>query len=360
MLIPIFRRLYKRVAKYRRKKYYIDLFNARMKSSRYHLSPDQERQMRSFYKENGGVKNLNPVCHRFYSEKTGYFFPEYIPDYLHCEVIDPFFNDWSAANKIDNKCYYQVYLPEIRQPWTYAMRINNIWFLNDFSNVVEKKAAISSFQKKEVFIKIATDSYGGHGVKYIPNGTPIGEIEKIVDSMAGDLVIQEKIIQHPELMRLNASSVNTVRVISLLSSDGMKVKIYSSILRMGINNAVVDNASSGGITCGILPDGKLKNKAFSADGVCYDEHPNSRIHFEEITVPNYNKIRALVKMYHPRFPHFRLISWDFAIDQSGEPVLIEVNLCDGEIDFHQLNNGPLFGKDTSMILQEVFACKQKQ
>lgn len=26
----------------------------------------------------------------------------------------------------------------------------------------------------------------------------------------------------------------------------------------------------------------------------------------------------------------------------------------GEIDFHQLNNGPLFGDDTEEILKEVF------
>lgn len=53
-------------------------------------------------------------------------------------------------------------------------------------------------------------------------------------------------------------------------------------------------------------------------------------------------------------PHFRLISWDFAVDIDHEPVMIEANLRYGELDFHQLNNGPLFGKDTRKILDEVF------
>lgn len=43
------------------------------------------------------------------------------------------------------------------------------------------------------------------------------------------------------------------------------------------------------------------------------------------------------------------------MDNNDEPMLIEANLCDGELDFHQLNNGPLFGVDTEEILSEVFS-----
>ena len=45
---------------------------------------------------------------------------------------------------------------------------------------------------------------------------------------------------------------------------------------------------------------------------------------------------------------------DFAVDDNEEVVLIEANLCDGELDFHQLNNGPLFGDDQIEIFDEVF------
>ena len=59
-------------------------------------------------------------------------------------------------------------------------------------------------------------------------------------------------------------------------------------------------------------------------------------------------------MLHAQMPRFRLVSWDFAIDPDGEPVLIEANLHYGELDFHQINNGPIFGEDTEKILKEVF------
>lgn len=37
--------------------------------------------------------------------------------------------------------------------------------------------------------------------------------------------------------------------------------------------------------------------------------------------------------------------------------IIEANLCDGQLDLHQLTNGPLFGDDTVKILDEVFSAK---
>ena len=62
----------------------------------------------------------------------------------------------------------------------------------------------------------------------------------------------------------------------------------------------------------------------------------------------------LVKCLHPRLTHFRLISWDVAIREYGVPVLIEMNPHYGELGFHQLNNGPLFGENTEAILKEEF------
>ena len=124
---------------------------------------------------------------------------------------------------------------------------------------------------------------------------------------------------------------------------------------MGIGAARVDNASSGGITCGVDHDGSLKACAYSPRGVRFDKHPTTGICFDNIRIPNYQKVLDSVKKMHVQIPHFRIVSWDIAIDQVGDPVLVEVNLRAGELDFHQLNNGPLFGDDTNKILDEVFA-----
>ena len=123
---------------------------------------------------------------------------------------------------------------------------------------------------------------------------------------------------------------------------------------MGVGEERVDNGSSGGISCGVDNDGTLKTRAFSTKGECYLQHPTTGTHFESVRIPNYDNVTETVKRLHEQIPHFRFASWDIAIDKFGDPVLVEVNLRAGSLRLHQLNNGPLFGDDTTAILDEVF------
>lgn len=46
-----------------------------------------------------------------------------------------------------------------------------------------------------------------------------------------------------------------------------KVHHISTVLRMGTGGNKVDNASAGGITCGVKENGQLKDIAFNAHGI---------------------------------------------------------------------------------------------
>ena len=129
---------------------------------------------------------------------------------------------------------------------------------------------------------------------------------------------------------------------------------------MGFGNSKVDNATAkdnkkyDGMSCGICSDGCLKKYAHGYNtGACCDQHPDGLV-FEGFKVPSYDKAVELVRKAHPIIGNFRLVSWDIAIDESGEPVLIEANMRKGGINFHQFNNGPLFGDLTERVLDEVF------
>lgn len=50
----------------------------------------------------------------------------------------------------------------------------------------------------------------------------------------------------------------------------------------------------------------------------------------------------------------KLASWDFSVDELGNPILIEVNMAFGELDFHQMTNGPIFKDLTQDVIKEVF------
>ena len=315
----------------------------------YVLSENQKKKVIEYYKPFIKVKT---IFHEFYTQNNGSFFVNYIPDDIYYCYIDPYYNDWQEAKYTDNKCLYSSLFPEIKHPDTIAERMNNLWFSIDRG--IKK---LSSYQEivniikleEELFIKQATESDGGQGVFYYNRKI---DLEDIIGKISGDIVIQRPVKQHKLLENINKSSVNTIRAISLLSSSGLK--IYSCILRMGIKGSKIDNASKGGITCGITKEGKLKGVAYSKGGERFTEHPDSGIVFLDYEIPGFNKIIECIPKLHYRIPHFRLVSWDFAIDESMNPILIEANLHYGELDFHQLNNGPIFGKDTYKILEEVF------
>ena len=190
--------------------------------------------------------------------------------------MDRYFNNWNIANYLDNKCYYLRMFNKVNQPKMVTYRTNNYWYnsdgiIIDFNNAVE----LVFSNQSDCFIKKAINSFGGKGVYYFDTANKTkSDFINIINSIEGDIVIQEKIVQHPILAKLNEDSCNSVRVLSMLNSDG-SVKIYSSILRMGLKGSKVDNASSGGISVGILSDGKLKNIAYTNKGEKFTEHPSS-------------------------------------------------------------------------------------
>jgi len=323
------------------------------------LTAEQKKQAKDLYAKYSKF-DMNFI--EFYTQKTGDFHENYIPADMYYGHIDPYFNDWALAKHMDNKCFYdQWYFKDINIPKTIVKRMNGFWITTEEDKTVyiSQKQACELISKQDVFAKPATDSVGGKGVTKIKKGTSVDEIASILNSVSDkDIVVQEAVEQSEELNKLSASSVNTIRVLSMLNSDG-SVKVYSTVVRIGINNSIVDNATSGGITCGVNSDGRLKPVAYSVDGKRYDEHPTNGVKFDSVVVPNYEKIISMATTLHKEFPHFRILSWDFAVDKNDEPLLIEVNLCYGGIDFHQINNGPLFGDDTNKILEEVFASRKK-
>ena len=242
-------------------------------------------------------------------------------------------------------------------PAIVASRMNDIWIDGDGEllpgDLVQKACAAHD----EVIIKAATESFYGTGVHFRKGDDWEGINAAFREIGKNDVVIQTILRQHAELSRFNASSVNTIRIMTMLTQEN--ARIVSTILRVGQNGSRKDNAGGGnlGITCGILPDGRLKKTARTIWGLEFEEHPDSGVRFGDFIVPGFDKARDMVLKLCKLLPRFRMVSWDIAIDEEGEPVLIEVNLCSGGLNIHQVNNGPLFGDETEAILAEVFSGK---
>ena len=321
------------------------------------LTNNQKNSIQNVFQK---APHFSYVSHIFYTIATGRFFPNYMPDSLYYQYIDPFYNNWNMASFLDHKGLYRNMFPGAKQPKLLTYRMNGFWY-NENGIIINQEEAISAvMHSKNSFIKQAVESEGGHGIIFVDSSKQTPQsLKKLLDFNNLDIVVQEGLEQSSTLSCINSSSVNTIRLLTLLKRDG-NVKIYSSLLRVGINGAKVDNASCGGITVGIEENGRLKSCAYSNKGVRFYQHPTSGVKFSDFTIPNFEEVKHTVIEQAKNFPHFRLISWDIALEINNNPVIIEANLKYGEIDIHQLNNGPLFGDDTKEILNEVFAHKHKK
>lgn len=321
------------------------------------LTKEQEKEVLSFYKP---YAKPSLVFHRYFTGVSGSFYPSYIPQDLYVGYIDPYFNDIIAAKYYDNKTNYDALFHDIPQPNTILKRVNGIWL--DCNNRPLPNADYHQIDDQlsvgtGCFVKEAQKTAGGSGVTYIPQGQfSFQKVLDITKQYDTDFIVQEELIQHEAIARLHASSLNTLRMYSVLGKDG-NATIYSAVVRMGSGDAKLDNYSAGGLTCGIQPNGHLRKYGYNKKFEKMECHPTSKVVFSEYEIPNYQGAVELIKKAHPMIAHFRSIAWDIAIRQDGVPVLIEANLCRGGIDSLQLNNGPLYGNDTKKILDEVFGNK---
>lgn len=275
----------------------------------------------------------------------------YIPDDFYYAFIDEFYTNPQWSNPCDDKNLYDLYFNDINIPHTIFRKVDDIYLDEHYHFISEEKAIAIAKEYDEVILKNSKFSSGGQRIMFWSSTKQdLYEIEHYLHNTQ-NVVCQETIQQHDILNYLNDSSVNTLRVLTFVFHG--KVYILSSVLRMGISGSRIDNASSGGIVCGVNNNGQLKDIAFDVLANEYIRHPQGAF-FANIQIPNYEKCTSMVKLLAQRFVSVsKLISWDITIDKDGQPNLIEFNLSFGEIDFHQLCNGPIFGLLTHDVLMDV-------
>lgn len=293
----------------------------------------------------------------YYAECFGQFSPYFIPDSLYYTDIDAKLNDQKKADLLDHKCYYHLLFPEARHPETVAMRVAGRWSDSAFAPLtltgVMERCAFAG----KVIVKPAANSCGGQGILVWNAELDSREqLEGFLRACRTDLILQAFLQQSEATARLHPESVNTLRLITFYDQDD--VLMLSAVIRIGMGSSQVDNISAGGLAVGIASDGRLKEYGFSKHGKRFSAHPNGVV-FREQRIPGFQEAVALVRKLHRRLPDFRLISWDIAFNSLEEPVLIEVNLKQGELDFHQMANGPLFGAHTEALLREVYGAAEE-
>ena len=303
---------------------------------------------------------VNSVWSRYYNgierETKGSFDARYIPLDLEACFIDDWFNNTNAALAIDDKNMYDLYFHDVNMPKTVGRIINRSFFDENYYTITIDTLLDRCSLAKHVIMKPSVGSMAGHGIVFWNEAEGLDSLKKFL-LQHDNYIIQELIHQHEEINKIYSQSVNSIRIVTCNFKD--ITEVLSAVIRIGQGGNKLDNASQGGLFCGINEDGTLKKFGYSKYGETYTVHPQGAV-FAECRIPNFDKCKELVVNLSNRFLRIsKLISWDLAVDEKGEPTIIEVNLCYGGTDIHQIANGPLFGDKTEEVLDRVFR-KQKK
>ena len=137
-------------------------------------------------------------------------------------------------------------------------------------------------------------------------------------------VIQEFAIQHESLEKVFPTSVNSFRVMTLLTMKN-EVLVIAAYVRFGRGKAVVDNRSAGGIAVGVnIDEGTLMTIGYDYSGKCYSKHPESKITFSDFRIPYWSEVIELSKKIQYIFPYIKMLGSDIAVTPTG-PIILEIN-----------------------------------
>ncbi len=178
--------------------------------------------------------------------------------------------------------------------------------------------------KKHIFAKEPT-GFGGLSVKHIPLD---GEVfpKQLYNSLKLENLtdVEDGIDQSDDMNKLCPDSVNTIRVVTILT--GEKVNILYAILRVGFGGTKVDNISSGGMYAPVdVETGTVYADAFcDKTGLYYKNHPMTNVEFNGFAIPDFSAVKKLVSDASFVVPDVKYVGWDVAISKNGA-VLVEGN-----------------------------------
>ena len=154
--------------------------------------------------------------------------------------------------------------------------------------------------------------------------TSKSEIVKIANETGNDL-IEEFVVQHPDLMKLSPSGLNTIRLVTQIDEHD-KVKIIAARIRITISS-IVDNLAAGNVAAPLdLVTGKVTGPAVYSD-ITKDDihvHPVTGTKIVGFEVPHWDSILNMIERAARLDIRNRSIGWDIAVTSSG-PDLIEGN-----------------------------------
>ncbi|MCI8635370.1 MAG: hypothetical protein HFJ05_07195 [Eubacterium sp.] len=323
-----------------------------------HWTKEQKMEFDLFWIKNYG-KKISPRWHKLYESMNGIHNIQYVPEILYTTKLEPKGNPYLYAKVFSDKGLVELLIHKtfVRVPRTILVCSDRVFRDDEYHNISEKDAQEIISNESQFVIKPTIGGSSGHSVEIINT-----EIEKDISvaqlqkKFGDNFIIQDVIKPHDSFKRLHPESINTIRIISYIADNDIKIAPIS--MRIGTGKTNVDNIHSGGVGVSVSNDGVLNQYAYQL-GYCdskirYEKHPDTQIVFKGYQLPCIPEIIESAKKMHMKFPRITYISWDFTVDEDENIVLIEVNLFGQGVWLPQIVSGQgLFGEDIREIFKVI-------
>ena len=318
------------------------------------LTKGQEADIQAYFKKHLG-REVPTYWHQYLYSRNGVYSVKYIPASVYVSSIIFRLNNYQFSLAYVDKGFYDTLFPDVNRPQTFVKNVNGFYY-DDKSPISKEEAISRCMNLKEAVIKPTLFGTWGEGVKlfHTDNGF-IPELDMSVNDLftkyKKSFIIQSKLEQHPDLAKLNPSSVNTIRVMSYRREN--EVIILYAVIRIGRLGKVVDNETAGGVKADIdLQTGRIKGPAFGSPTEKNMPQTDSGTVLDNYLIPSFPQVLDFVRDLHNRLPYFKLIGWDISVDTNGNPVMIEWNRS---AELSQVAHGPAFGDYTEEILANALS-----
>ena len=220
-------------------------------------------------------------------------------------------NDKKFWHFFDNKTEFnQLFSAQVKRGWLNLLEASE----EDFAKFLEGRGDI---------ICKPIDGSSGQGIlKCTPEDytDPAALYKRLREAGIG--IVEDKVIQHEAIAALCPTSVNTIRVATLLGDK--KEGIVYAYIRIG-NVKVMDNVDCGGMAAPVdLETGVISGVGANKAGEAFENHPMTGKRIPGTQIPYWDEVRAMCLSAMHRVPQVRFVAWDVAITPDG-PVFIEGN-----------------------------------
>lgn len=220
-------------------------------------------------------------------------------------------NDKKFWHFFDNKTEFnQLFSAQVKRGWLNLLEASE----EDFAKFLEGRGDI---------ICKPIDGSSGQGIlKCTPEeyGDPKALYQRLREAGIG--IVEDKVIQHPAIAALCPTSVNTIRVATLLGDK--KEGIVYAYIRIG-NGKVMDNVDCGGMAAPVdIETGVIAGVGANKAGETYEIHPMTGTKIPGTQIPYWEDVKTMCLDAMHVVPQVRFVAWDVAITEDG-PVFIEGN-----------------------------------